>query len=294
MSRFRNAFLVLSGIVGCCTANVAFAFIGTLAIGLGEIDQEIGRIQTAFSAEGVFETEEFTGNAKVHYAPGKIRDELNMGPQNMVMIRRMDINKLWMIMGQGMYMDVDPDQGSDQAPEYELVSRERMGSESVNGIPATKYKSVYKSKDGKFGGFTWYTDDNIAVKGFLIHEQKGDKQSLKFEFTSLDRGQQAASLFELPPGAKPFNMASMMGMSPEQMRQMQSQMGGAQGGQIPGGFGQPDQGDANNSGNSNTGDSFASEVAEEAQRTAEDTAKDEAMRGVRDSVKKGIGKLFGR
>jgi len=273
--------------MGLLFASLAHAFLGALSTGLGEIDQEIGRIQTAFSAEGIFETEDFTGNAKVNYVPGKIRDEMNMGGQQMVMIRRLDINKFWTLMGQGMYMEVDPQQaqqGSDQAPQYELVSRERIGPETVNGIPATKYKSLYKSKDGKFGGFTWYTDDNIAVKGFLIHEQEGEKQRLKFEFTSLNRGSQADSLFELPPGAKPFNMGAMMGMSPEQLQQMQQAQQG----------GQPPAAQAPASSQESGDAGFAGDVAEEAQKTAEDTAKQETLNEVRDSVSKGIGKLFGR
>ena len=275
-------------VAGLGMAGIAQAFIGTLSIGLGEMDEEIGRIQTSFSAEGTFETEEFSGKATVNYAPGKLRDSMNMGSQQMVMIRRMDLEKFWMLMGQGMYMEVDPKEGSDQAPEYELVSRERIGSESVNGIPTTKYKSVYETKDGKFGGFTWYTDDNIAVKGFLIHEQKGEKQRLKFEFTSLTRGPQDDALFELPPGAKPFNMGSMMGMSAEQLQQMQGQMDQQQ--QAP-----ANQSQAPTANESQTSDGdFAGEVADEAQKSAEDAVKEETKKSVGDSVRKGFGKLFGK
>ena len=284
---------------GFMFTGLAHAFLGTLAIGLGEMDQEVGRIQTAFAAEGIFETEEYTGKTRVYYEPGKIRDEMDMGGgQQMVMIRRMDINKFWTLMGQGMYMEVDPEkaqQGSEQAPQYELVSRERIGSETVNGISTTKYKSVYKSADGKFGGFTWFTDDNIAVKAFMIHESKGEKQRLKFEFTNLERGSQDDSLFELPPGAKPFNMGTMMSMSPEQMQQMQQmqnqagaqQSNAASAGQVA----VPSQGQSD----SQAADGgFVGEVAQEAEETAKDSAKQETMNEVRDSVRKGIGKLFGR
>ncbi len=277
--------------VGLTFAGLAHAFLGTLAIGLGEMDQEVGRIQTSFAAEGKFETEEYTGKTRVFYAPGKIRDEMDMGGgQQMVMIRRMDINKFWTLMGQGMYMEVDPEkaqQGSEQAPQYELVSRERIGRETVNGISTTKYKSVYKSAEGKFGGFTWFTDDNIAVKGFMIHESEGEKQRLKFEFTSLERGSQDDSLFELPPGAKPFNMGAMMGMSQADIQAMQNQVGAAQSNGSAS-AGQPQESSEAADGG------FVGEVAQEAEETAKDSAKQETMNEVRDSVRKGIGKLFGR
>jgi hypothetical protein len=194
------------------TGGMAQAFVGAMAVGLGQMNDDVGRIQTSFSAEAKIETEEMTASTRIFYQPGKVRDEMNMDGQKMIMIRRFDMNKLWMIMGQGMYMDIDPEGGSQQAPNYRLLSREVIGPETVNGIETTKYKSIYESRDGKFGGFTWFTDDNIAVKGFLVHQTKGEKQRVKFEFTSLNRGPQADSLFEIPPGYRSFNMGGIPNM----------------------------------------------------------------------------------
>ena len=192
--------------------GAAHAFVGVLAVGLGQMNEDVGQIQSSFAADASVETEEMTAKARVYYKPGKVRDEMKMGGQEMVTIRNFDTNKVWMILGQGMYMEIDAAKGSDQAPEYKLISREVIGPEIVNGMETTKYKSVYESKDGKFGGFTWYTDDNIAVKGFLIHEQKGEKQRIKFELTNLIRGAQADSLFEIPPGYQKLNMGGFAGM----------------------------------------------------------------------------------
>ena len=265
----------------------AHAFVGVIAVGLGQMNEDVGEIQTSFAADARIETEEMTTTTRIHYKPGMVRDEIDVGGQKMVTSRRFDTNKVWMLMGQGMYMEVDSEQGSQQAPEYKLISRELIGPETVNGMATIKYKSVYETKDGKFGGFTWFTGDNIAVKGFLISETKGEKQRLKFEFTSLERAEQPDSLFELPPGAKKMNMGGF-GEMPEM-----SQMGGA------GDFGAPPPaaatpGDGAGDASQNEEPGFAGEVADEAQKTAEDTTKDETVREVRDSVRKGIGKLFGR
>jgi hypothetical protein len=209
--------------------GVAHAFVGSIAVGLGEMNDEIGRVQTSFAADAKLETEEMTVETRIYYKPGKVRDEMKIGGQEMVTIRRFDKNKLWMLMGQGMYMEIDPEQGSDQSPEYKLIERERVGPETVNGMQTTKYKSVYESKDGKFGGFTWFTEDNIAVKGFLVHQTKGDKKRLKFEFTSLERGAQPDSLFEVPKGYQKLQMGGFPGI------QGMGRMGG---GGMPG-FGGP-------------------------------------------------------
>jgi hypothetical protein len=192
-------------------ATTAHAFVGTIAVGLGRMN-DVGEIKTSFAANAKLETEEMTVDTRIHYKPGKVRDELNVGGQEMVTIRRFDISKVWMIMGRGMYMEIDADQGSEQAPDYKLISREVIGPETVNGMKTTKYKSVYETADGKFGGFTWYTDDNIAVKGFLVHQSKGEKQRVKFEFTSLERGDQPDSLFEIPDGYQQLNMGGIPGM----------------------------------------------------------------------------------
>jgi hypothetical protein len=268
-------------------AGSADAFVGAISVGLGEMNEDVGRIETAFAADAKIETEEMTATTRIHYKPGMVRDEIDVGGQKMITIRRFDTNKVWMLMGQGMYQEIDSDQGNQQVPEYKLISRELIGPETINGIATIKYKSVYKTKDGKFGGFTWFTGDNIAVKGFLISESNGEKERIKFEFTSIERKAQPDSLFELPPGAKKVNMGGFGGM-PDM-----SQMGGA------GNFGAPPPASAataqsSEKSNEPADTGFAGEVAEEAQDAAEDTVKDETVREVRDSVRKGIGKLFGR
>ena len=208
------AFLLIAAVAlaGSTVATTANAFVGAIAVGLGRMN-EVGPIQTSFSGDVRLETEEMSVDTRVFYKPGKVRDEIQMGGRSMVTIRRMDLEKIWMIMGPGMYMEIDANQGSQQAPDFKLVSREIVGKEMVNGMKTTKYKSVYETADGKFGGFTWYTEDNIAVKGFLVHESKGEKRRDKFEFTRLERGPQADSLFEVPKGAQKLPTGGFPGMN---------------------------------------------------------------------------------
>jgi hypothetical protein len=156
----------------------AHGFVGQIAVGLGEVEER-GRVEVSFSGTATFETEEMTTEALVYYEPGKVRDEIDMQGQKMVVIRRFDLNKFWMLMGHGMYMEVSPDEQDGKSREYKLVSREKVGRETVNGMETTKYKSIYETSDGKFGGFTWFTDDNIAVKAFIVHQSKGEKQRMK-------------------------------------------------------------------------------------------------------------------
>ena len=270
----RQVFLVGSLLVMAASAQ---GFVGQIAVGLGEVEER-GRIDVSFSGTATFETEEMTTDATVYYEPGKVRDEINMQGQDMVVIRRFDLNKFWMLIGHGMYMEVSPDETEDKTRDYTLVSREKIGRETVNGMETTKYKSIYETSDGKFGGFTWFTDDNIAVKAFMVHESKGEKQRMKFEFKSLQRGSQDDALFELPAGAKPFSMGNMM-----------SGFGQMSGQNTPASAGQPPAEEDASAAEGEDRD-LAGEVVDEAQ----DSAMDATIRGVSDSVSKGIGKLFGK
>ncbi|UCG72588.1 MAG: hypothetical protein JSV45_15305 [Chromatiales bacterium] len=296
-----NNKLIKAFVFALCLAagNTAQAFVGGIAVGLGQMNEEVGDVETSFAADATLETEEMTANTRIYYQPGMVRDEMDVGGQQMVTIRRFDLQKVWTIMGQGMYMENEAAEGSQQSPEYRLISRELIGPEIVNGMATIKYKSVYESKDGKFGGFTWFTDDNIAVKGFMIHETKGEKQRFKFEFTSLDRGPQEDSLFEIPPGYQKFDMRGFAGM------QGMGQGGSAGGyGAPPSGAASPPTGTAapppapaSAEGSADGGaedDSLAGVVVDEAKQSAEDSARQETRRGVRESISKGFGKIFGR
>jgi len=320
--------------LGFVAASGAHAFVGSLAVSIGQMNKgDAERTQTSFSADAKFETEEQQGTSKVNYRPGMVRDTLDMGGNRMTMIYRYDEMKVIMEMGNGMYMERAIDEpAKDQARDYKLVSREVVGKEVVNGMETTKYKTVYESKDGKFGGFTWYTADDIAVKGFIVSEERGEKNRMKFELSNVVRGEQALALFRPTPGSKKFDMGGLAGlggtggMNQAQRKQMeealksqqQQQQGGYQNmppaeaydlssmqqeqmkAMKPSGdlSGLEDQQPANDGG-------FVEEVAAEATETAAETAKDSAdtaaetasdsiVDGVASGVKKGFGKLFGR
>jgi hypothetical protein len=213
LRRTRSLFVAasLSLVSTLLLVGGAHAFAGSIAVGLGRLN-EVGEVKTSFVSDATLETEALSVNTRIHYKPGKVRDELEIGGRDVVTIRRFDLDKVWIIMGHGMYMEMDADADSEQAPDYKLVSREIVGPDIVNGMETTKYKSIYETKDGKFGGFTWYTDDHIAVKAFLVHESQGEKIRVKFEMTNLERGEQPDSLFEVPKGYRALDMGNIPGM----------------------------------------------------------------------------------
>lgn len=188
------------------------AFVGGIAVSIGRATNSEGAEIPPFSADAQIETEEHQISSHVYYKPGMVRDVMDMGGMEMVTIQRYDEGKVWVLMGQGMYMEKEIGE-AEQAPEYKLIERTLEGTEMVDGVQTKKYKTVYEGPDGRLTGLTWFTDDNIAIKGFIVSETRGEKQRIKWTMTNVQRGEQPAALFELPPGAKPIaGMGGLMNM----------------------------------------------------------------------------------
>jgi hypothetical protein len=216
----------------------------------------------------------------------------------MITIQRYDQGKVWMLLGQGMYTEAEIG-GAEQAPDYKLIERTVQGKEDVNGMTTTKYKTVYEGPDGRFGGFTWFTDDNIAVKGFMVSETKGEKQRIKWIMSNVKRGDQPDSLFELPAGAKPMGLMNMglmgamggmggMGSADPSGGAAQGQTGvdSALGGLLSKmGMGQTPEPDAARADES-TGD-------EGTENSAEKPAENDANKSMQESVTDGLLDIFG-
>jgi hypothetical protein len=249
-------------------AEAAFAFGGMIAVGMNEAAQ-VGEVETPFRAEARLETEEQNIDTVIYYKPGHIRDEMNMGGQDMVVLQDLEAQKTYMLMPQGMYMEMDMGESNDQTDEYRLIEREIVGQEKVNGFDTTKYKVIYEGPDGKYGGFTWFTDDNIAVKSFAVSETRGERSRFRYEVQKLERGNQPDSLFEIPAGYRKFSMGGGLG---SMMQGMPGMGGDQQGDEQPG---------------------LAEELADSAKEGAEEAAKHETKREAKEKVTKGLRKLFG-
>lgn len=208
---FRN-YIHLSLLVLLLTfAGSAQAFIGSIAVGLGQ-SGEFEKIKGPFSADAEIETEDGKFKSNIRYDDEKLLDVVNMGGQTMRTITRYDLNKTYMLMGQGMYMENDIGK-SDRTPEYEVKEFEVVGEEVVNGQQTRKIKTLHESKDGKFGGFLWVNDNNVAVKGFMVSDDGKERQRILFNLTNYKPGPQPPESFNLPANAKPFSMPSFGDMA---------------------------------------------------------------------------------
>ncbi len=275
---YRNYLPICLIVLSLTLAGSAQAFIGSIAVGLGQ-SAEFGNIKGPFSADAEIETADGKFKSNIRYQDEKLLDVVNMGGQTMRTITRYDLNKTYMLMGDGMYIE-NAIGKSDRTPEYEVKQFEVVGEEIVNGQKTRKIKTVHQSKEGKFGGFLWVNDNNVAIKGFMVSDDGKQRQRILFNLTNYKAGAQPRDAFELPANAKLFTMPSFGGMAG--MKDMQ----GAPGSQ------------GNQSGIDQTGiPGESGTLTEEAKNAADEGVRQGVTEGVfeesKNTVKKLIDKGFG-
>ena len=177
--------------------------------------------QVEYSADESIQTEDGLMSYHVARTPMKERrDNLKMGDDStagMVQIIRRDSKLMWQVMpSEKMYMEMK----LGQAPQGKKVvdvdawtfDETVVGPEVLNGVNTTKYKTIATSTDGKkYGGFTWRTQQGIAVKMDVLYKEGTTTSRMTTELKNLEVGQQDPKLFEVPDGYTKFDMAHMMG-----------------------------------------------------------------------------------
>lgn len=207
------------------------------------------------------------------------RMETELQGQQSIMIMRGDRNVMWTIMpAQRMYMEFSLDSAQAQAmeiPDAEGWRLESVGRETVNGIPATKYRAIAPEQDGKaMRGYMWITADGIPVRMDLAD----GKDRVLMELRDLAVGPQPAALFEPPAGYQRLAIGAGSGGMLDGLKGMQSGTPGAA----------PTAGTPSD----HREPGFVDELATEAAAEARQATKDEVGHTVRDSVRKGLRSLL--
>ncbi len=204
---------LLQGLLGaalCCAgASTAHGFGGMIAVGMNQA-AEVSEVTTPFRAEARMSAEGEQVNSVIYFDDGRLREELSVKGQGVVMLYRQDGGKAQMIMPMGMYMEFDLGAGqNEQMDEYRLVERTELGRETVNGFDTTRYRVIYEGPDGRYQGDAWFTDENIGVRCDMTASEGGESTRVLFEITKLELGDQADSLFEIPAGYRKFDLGAM-------------------------------------------------------------------------------------
>jgi len=165
-------------------------------------------------------------NGKIYVGGGKMRQEFNAEGHEMIQIIDLQRKVSDMLMPQQkMYMEMAYGQMGQQRRGFKLpdlksfdptnpcaqsedMTCEKVGTETVNGRSTEKW--LFKNKKTGDTNTVWI-DKKIM---YAIRTQSKDMQ---MDLTNVKEGMPDASLFQIPPGYRKFDMGGMMGGQMPQM-----------------------------------------------------------------------------
>jgi hypothetical protein len=168
--------------------------------------------QTGYSATRIVKAGGTEISGKLYSENGNERWEMTMQGMRQVSIVKPEEGRLLMYMPD-MNMAMEMDEAA--AAKYGFdniaagVEATEEGSDIVEGEATTRYRIEPNEENGITDALVWMTDDGIPVKA----EGESANGSFSMILKDLKRGDQEASLFELPAGVTPMKMpAGMQGM----------------------------------------------------------------------------------
>lgn len=154
-----------------------------------------------FSADIVSKAGDQVFTGKIYVAKDKMRMDTDMS----ISITRLDRRVIWILMPQEkMYMEkqLSPQTiipGKDAMTDE--VETTLLGTETVNGYLANKYRVIIKGKENTSSHLQWLTVD----AGFPVRMAAEDG-SWSQDYKNLVMNEPAAAVFEIPAGYTKFSM----------------------------------------------------------------------------------------
>jgi Domain of unknown function (DUF4412) len=161
----------------------------------------------AYTAERVIAVDDESEVMRVHVSPGRERlDRQGDDGEVQSEIIRHDRGIVWFVVhSEKIYMEMPLDAAEVKTmPWGDNVTMTRVGTETVNGMPAVKFKLA-----GDISGNLWMTAENIPLRMVGSAIEEGVKYEIRFEQRNVVVGAQAPRLFEIPAGFKKVEMSDV-------------------------------------------------------------------------------------
>jgi hypothetical protein len=156
----------------------------------------------SYSATRVMRIDGTEITTRINHAPHMERITGSLGGLEMTLILRSDRNVVWQLVPfMSLYGEADISD-MDTPDNIQILSREPIGNEVVQGQLTTKFRAEFLTRGGtRHEGFYWQNADGVHMRSaFPFIDRSGDVKQVELELRDVQLGDQPASLFELPAG----------------------------------------------------------------------------------------------
>ena len=204
MSAF-NFMRVVSLVTRLALVTTSFAAEADL-IGNFGIDPDV-----SYRAMRHIESVDGTISFRETRAPRKVRMEMKMGNQEMVVISREDLGRSYTLLpATNMFISRDGTAQESQPEDFRITEATYLGPEVVNGIATRKYRGKFVlTSGGRGGGHYWVSGEGIAVKIDMLYAGEDRAgQRIVMHLSDLVVGPQDPAQFEVPAGYRAMPIAA--------------------------------------------------------------------------------------
>jgi hypothetical protein len=172
-------------------------------------------LRTAYDAQAAIDFGTLHINSTVNADGPKERRIFDTESGQQTVIIRHDQGKIyWIIPALNVAMSMDNGQipGGYDLEMLQTLPVAAEGTETVNGLLATRYKVTGQSPEGSFDGQVWSTANGIILKVDGTVQHDGKTTPVKIALSNLQVWPQNPLLFEVPNTMKivPYAMAQML------------------------------------------------------------------------------------
>ena len=177
---------------------------------------------------------------KIYSIKGKERREISSFGRQTAIINDRDNDQMWTLMPDQKMVMANAHPGARKDPASMIRDGElkmtKMGTETVSGQKATKYKIESTDKAVEdFSGYAWFNKQNIPLRFKGTASENGIRQDIEIEYANIVVARQDPQLFVVPADYRRMNAdMGAMGTSgktltPEQMEQVMKMLKQKQG-----------------------------------------------------------------
>jgi len=175
------------------------------------LEQYLSPPSVDYAADVIMTADGDKVNGKIMRTTGKERRELTVEGEPEILIIRLDRRLVWSLAPDDkLYVEASLDEalgrvpGPAGTPSEPPLTVTALGSETIDGLHATKKKVSGKESDGSpVEGTVWMSDEGIVLRAESdIVDEDGKHHLLRMELKNLRIGPQDSTLFEIPAGYK--------------------------------------------------------------------------------------------